>query len=119
MARSSIDYDDRFFSSGAPETATAQGSPVGHYHQQGEQVWAEFHGGKVVVGRLVGTCDPGGILRLAYCQVLLDGQVIAGTCTSTPEHLPDGRLRLHEEWRRLDGSTGVSCIEEIPAPSPE
>jgi hypothetical protein len=32
---------------------------------------------------------------------------------STPDRLTDGRVRLTEHWRRLDGSSGVSQIEEI------
>ncbi|MFE2411673.1 hypothetical protein ACFXDE_25310 [Kitasatospora sp. NPDC059408] len=116
MTGARIDYNNRFFSAdpgGSPETAAAGESPVGHYHQLGDLVWAEFRGGKVLTGRLVGTCGPDGALRLAYCQVLSDGGVVAGECTSKPERLPDGRLRLREEWRRSDGSSGVSHIEEV------
>jgi hypothetical protein len=40
---------------------------------------------------------------------------MTGTCISTPEILPDGRLRLHESWRWTsgDGSSGESAIEEV------
>jgi hypothetical protein len=40
--------------------------------------------------------------------------VVAGRCTSTPQVLHDGRIRLREDWRRFDrdGSRGVSYIEE-------
>lgn len=108
-----IDYDGRVFRSAAAETAGARGAgPIGHYHQRGDLVWAEFAGGRVRRGSLSGTCDPDGVLTLAYCQVLDDGEVVAGTCTSTPELLPDGRVRLREQWHRFDGSTGVSVIEE-------
>jgi len=71
----------------------------------------------VRVGRLTGRCADDGTLRLAYTQVLTDGRVVAGECVSTPEVLPDGRLRLREEWRRFDGtsSTGTSYIEEVAA----
>jgi len=41
------------------------------------------------------------------------GETVAGVCVSTPTLLPDGRVRLTEHWRRLDGSSGVSHIEEI------
>ncbi|MEU6368948.1 hypothetical protein ABZ876_25200 [Streptomyces sp. NPDC046931] len=112
------DYNNRFFVSSAAETAGPDHEvPVGHYHQAGPIVWAEFRGGKVLIGRLVGTCDPDGTLHLAYCQALDGGTVVAGECTSTPEFLPDGRIRLREEWRRLDaaGSSGVSYIEEVAA----
>ncbi|GAA3452836.1 hypothetical protein [Dactylosporangium matsuzakiense] len=87
----------------------------GHYHQDGSLVWAEFAGGPVRTGRLVGTCAADGVINAAYCQVMADGAVVAGTCVSTPDRLADGRLRLTERWRRDDGSVGVSRIEEVPA----
>jgi hypothetical protein len=109
-----IDYNGRQFRSTAMETAIAGGGPIGHYHQDGHVVWAEFVGGRVRRGSLTGTCDADGVLSLAYAQVLDDGEVVAGVCTSRPELLPDARVRLHEHWRRFDGSTGVSVIDELP-----
>lgn len=121
MSAPAVDYDGRTFSSSAAETADSSGgSPVGHYHQRGAVVWAEFAGGRVVVGRLVGTCEPDGTLRMSYSQVLAGGEVVSGSCRTTPQVLPDGRLRLREEWQRhgAASSQGVSYIEELPGASP-
>lgn len=110
-----INYDGRTFRSAATETAGADGAgPVGHYRQDGDVVWAEFAGGKVVRGSLVGSCDRDGVLSLAYSQLLSTGEIIAGRCTSVPDLLEDGRIRLHEHWERLgpQPSSGVSVIEE-------
>jgi len=115
-----IDYDGRTFRSAAAETADAGGAgPVGHYHQDGDVVWAEFAGGKVIRGSLVGSRRRDGVLDLAYCQLLSTGEVIAGRCTSVPTVLADGRVRLTEHWQRFGpgGDTGVSVIEE-PARQP-
>lgn len=112
-----INYDGRTFRSAAAETAGANGAgPIGHYHQDGAVVWAEFAGGKVVRGSLVGSCTSDGVLDLAYSQLLSTGEVIAGRCTSVPDVLEDGRIRLREHWQRLGpgGGTGVSVIEEPP-----
>jgi len=112
-----INYNGRTFCSAAAETAGADGAgPVGHYHQAGNVVWAEFAGGKVVRGTLVGSCDHDGVLELAYSQLLHTGEVIAGRCRSVPDVLTDGRIRLHEHWQRFgaDPGTGVSVIEEPP-----
>jgi hypothetical protein len=106
-----IDYDGRAFRSAGADSD--DDSPIGRYHQRGDLVWAEFAGGAVREGRLVGTCDADGVLEIAYCQVLADGQVVAGRSTSLPAVGADGRVRLEEHWRRLDGGTGVSWIEEI------
>jgi hypothetical protein len=78
--------------------------------------WAEFRGGKVVRGSLVGSCNSDGILDLAYSQLLSSGEVVAGRCTSVPCVLDDGRIRVSEHWQRFgpDGGAGVSVIEEPP-----
>jgi len=87
--------------------------PVGHYHQDGDLVWAEFSGGTVVAGRLVGRCRPDGAIESAYCMLTASGETVAGACLSVPTVLADGRVRLAEHWRRLDGSSGVSHVEQI------
>ena len=90
------------------------GSSVGVYHQDGTLIWAEFAGSSVRSGRLVGTCGPDGVISAVYCMVTAAGDTVAGECTSTPATLSDGRVALTEQWRRLDGSSGVSHLEELP-----
>ncbi|MEW9547169.1 hypothetical protein [Nonomuraea sp. NPDC050783] len=109
-----MNYDNKVFVSAGPQ-ARSRDVPVGHYHQCDHVVWAEIRGGQVMAGRLVGTCDPDGTLHFGYTQVMTNGRVVTGTCTSRPEVMSDGRLRLREEWRRHDeaGSAGVSFIEEV------
>jgi len=42
------------------------------------------------------------------------GWLMTGRCESTPEALPDGRLRLRERWQSSgDGSRGESVVEEV------
>jgi hypothetical protein len=115
MTAEAWNYDGRRFRSTATETSDGGATPLGHYHQSGDLVWAEFAGGAVRSGRLVGRCADDGTLTLAYSQLMTDGRVVAGECVTTPERLPDGRLRLRESWRRLHGSgeSGVSYIEEL------
>jgi len=111
-----IDYDGRRFrpvADGAPEE-----SRVAVYHQDGDLLWGEFLGGRARRGALTGTAAPDGSLDFAYCMVLEDGEVVSGHCRSTPAVLADGRIRLAEVWERFGdhAATGVSVIEEIPAP---
>jgi hypothetical protein len=113
-ATTQIDYGGRSFRPVGDQPGPDGTWPsVGRYHQDGDLVWAEFSGSAVRAGRLVGTCGPGGVLKAVYCMVTADGTTIAGGCVSTPAVLPDGRVRLVEQWRRLDGETGVSQIEEV------
>ena len=108
MTAARVDYGGRRF-----RPADKPGGALGEYFQRGDLVWAEFSGAGVVAGRLVGTCRPDGVIEAAYCLVGSSGETVAGTCVSTPTVLPDGRVRLTERWRRMDGSSGVSVIEEI------
>jgi hypothetical protein len=87
---------------------------VGRYQQDGDLIWAEFDGPSVRAGRLVGTCRPDGVIDASYCYLTVHGETVAGAMVSTPTVLPDGRIKLTEQWRRLDGTVGVSEIEEIP-----
>jgi hypothetical protein len=116
-----LNYDGRRFLSSAAETTAADGTGViGHYHQDGNVIWGEFSGGRVVRGSLAGTCGADSVIHFAYCQVLADSSVMAGLCTSTPTVLSDGRIRLEEHWERFapHAGTGTSILEEALPLSP-
>ncbi len=108
-----FDYDGRTFVS-HDDPGTGRGPLTGHYHQRGDLVWGEITGGAVRRGALAGICDADGVVRFAYHEVLLDGSVVVGECVSRPERLPDGRIRLREEWvrHRPRRDSGISVIEE-------
>ncbi|MGC4892316.1 hypothetical protein [Micromonospora sp. DT31] len=110
-----FNYDDRLFVS--VDHAGDDAPLRGHYHQRGDLVWAEITGGPVRHGSLAGTCDSEGVVRFAYLEVLTDGTIVVGECVSRPERLPDGRIRLREQWRRHGPrpDSGVSVIEEATA----
>jgi hypothetical protein len=38
-----------------------------------------------------------------------------GICTSTPELMPNNKIRLHEKWQWTNGdkSSGESIVEEV------
>ncbi|GGW92702.1 hypothetical protein [Streptomyces chryseus] len=86
------------------------------YHEQDGRIWAEYAGGDVVRGHLVGTRE-GDALDFRYVQLKQDGTTSSGHCTSTVVGLPDGRVRLEETWawESQEGS-GTSAVEELSAP---
>jgi hypothetical protein len=51
---------------------------------------------------------------MSYHQVNYNGELMTGICQSTPEILPNGKIRLHEKWEWTSGdkSKGTSIIEE-------
>lgn len=106
-----IDYDGRRF---RPLEDTA-GGRLAVYRQDGELLWGEFAGGRARRGALAGRCGPDGALDFAYCMVLDTGEVVSGHCSSTPELLADGRVRLRETWERYGphSDQGVSWLEEV------
>ncbi|MBL8045470.1 MAG: hypothetical protein JNL09_02960 [Anaerolineales bacterium] len=88
---------------------------VFNYQQNGEVVWATYAGGGIKFGTLIATVDAAGCLDMRYSHVNTAGELMTGQCRSTPEVLPDGRLRLHEvwQWTSGDGSNGESAVEEF------
>ena len=113
---SSINYEGRRFRSVEnSETGEVGPETVFDYSQDGDVVGATYEGGAVQKGNLVATVDPEGKLDVRYGHVNASGELMTGECRSTPEVLPDGRIRLHEEWRWTSGdrSSGRSVVEEI------
>ena len=109
-------YDGKIFKAVAnTRNGEVSAETLFHYHQRGNIVWATYEGGPITFGTLVATVAPDGSLEMRYGHVNREGGLMTGTCRSTPELLPDGRYRLHEEWQWTSGdrSSGTSVIEEV------
>ncbi|WP_133910058.1 hypothetical protein [Streptomyces sp. NBC_00582] len=83
------------------------------YHEQDGVIWADYGGGDVVRGHLVGTRE-GDRLDFRYVQLKQDGTTSSGHCVSTVVALEDGRVRLAEtwNWESQEGS-GTSVVEQV------
>ena len=86
---------------------------VFHYHQNGDIVWAEYAGGKIIKGSLVGKLLKNGHLDLRYHHLNNKQELMSGKCISIPEILQDGRLILKENWQWLSGGNGSGYSEVI------
>lgn len=109
-------YDNKLFRSVAnTDNGDVSNETLFNYHQQGSLVWAEYAGGSVVKGFLIATVQADHCLNMRYQHVNQAGELMTGRCYSVPEHLPDGRLRLHETWQWTSGdlSSGTSIIDEV------
>ena len=82
------------------------------YYQKGNVIWAEYSGGSVVKGFLVGTMDEKQCLHFTYQHINTAGELKAGSCDSEPQE-ENGRLRFYEKWQWTTGEEGTSIIEEI------
>ncbi|MEY3420887.1 MAG: hypothetical protein RIR48_1176 [Bacteroidota bacterium] len=85
-----------------------------HYKQFGNILTSEYSGGKIKHGHLIGLVDHKGNIEMRYHQVNDQDELMTGICTSIPEILENGKIRLHEnwEWTSGDKSKGKSIIEE-------
>ncbi len=85
------------------------------YHQNGKILTSEYQGGQIVKGHLIGLVDPEGTIDMRYHQINTKGELMTGICTSKPELMPNGKIRLHETWQWTSGdqSTGTSVLEEL------
>lgn len=111
-----IDYNKRRFAAVTnTENGETSSDTIFHYSQKGSILTAHYEGGKIVSGHLIGLVNEKGVIDMRYHQINTDGKLMTGKCTSQPEILPNGKVRLHEEWQWTSGdlSSGQSIIEEI------
>lgn len=110
------DYEGRRFRALAnSETGQVSGDTLFVYRQHGDLIWAEYAGGEIRRGHLLGTVAPDGGLDFRYHHLHVGGGLMTGTCRSRLEVLADGRYRLHESWQWTSGdrSAGTSVLEEV------
>lgn len=93
----------------------SSGETIFLYTQEGNILMAAYSGGKILKGQLIGLVDQEGNIDMRYHQVNNRGELMTGICKSTPELLPNGKIRLHEswEWTSGDKTKGHSVIEEL------
>lgn len=111
-----INYDNKTFRSiSNTDNGEVDGSTLFHYSQSGDIVTATYSGGGIKSGQLIAVVDESGILTMRYQHINQSGDFKYGHCTSTPEKMANGKLRLHEKWKWDcdDFSEGESIIEEV------
>ncbi|HRO95041.1 MULTISPECIES: hypothetical protein [Micrococcaceae] len=83
------------------------------YHEDGAAIWAEYDGGEIVRGYLVGTRE-GERLQFRYVHLDTGGATASGVCESHIVVLEDGRVRFEESWAwESRPEKGTSVVEEI------
>ncbi|MEE2034983.1 hypothetical protein [Rhodococcus chondri] len=111
---STIDLDARMFA-GVSNSSAGQvsGATRFRYRQDDTVIWADYDGGEIVRGFLVGTRN-GERLHFRYVHLSVDGTAASGVCDSRIEVLCDGRIRLEESWAwESRPEKGTSVVEEI------
>ncbi len=85
-----------------------------HYHQEGNVIWAEYSGGQIIKGTLIGKVIDDHI-EFVYQHMNENHEIMTGKCRSYPELIENGKIKLKEfwEWTSGDKSSGESIIIEI------
>lgn len=110
-----INYNNRIFK---PVSSSANGEVTNETHflykQTKNIITATYKGGLIEIGQLLGKVDEFGNIEMCYHQINNKGEFMTGKCSSRPEILENGKLRLLEtwEWTSGDFSKGTSILEE-------
>ncbi len=110
-----INYDGKIFTAKEnSENGEVDSSTTFYYHQNGNTIWAEYFGGEILKGNLIGTVKNNGELDFYYQHINNQGLVKIGKCHSTPKILENGKIELYENWQWLNGdlSKGDSVLIE-------
>lgn len=111
-----IDYNGRRFRAVQnTENGETSSETIFIYEQSDVILTSRYSGGRIVSGHLIGLVDAQGRIDMRYHQVNDRGELMTGVCSSVPEIMPNGKIRLHESWRWTsgDGSSGSSVLEEL------
>lgn len=111
-----INYNNKKFS---PVQNTENGETtvetIFRYEQRENILTSVYTGGQIVRGHLIGLVDENGNIEMRYHQVNTKGELMTGICHSKPKLLPNGKIRLYEDWKWTSGdkSSGKSILEEM------
>ena len=111
-----INYNDKKFRTiSNTDNGDTSSQTIFHYKQVNNLLTSEYSGGKITIGHILGLVSENGNIEMRYHQLNSNQELMTGICYSTPEIMPNGKIRLHESWQWTSGdnSKGNSIIEEI------
>lgn len=111
-----MDYNNkRFRPIKTSGNAEVSGETIFYYRQEGNILTSEYEGGAIVKGHLIGLVDEAGNIEMRYHQINSKGELMTGTCSSRPQIMANGKIRLYESWQWTSGNTtkGTSVLEEL------
>lgn len=85
------------------------------YQQKGFTLSCSYSSETILEGHLLGTVSSEGIISMHYHHIDDKKNIKTGLCTSTPELMKNGKIRLYEKWQWTNGdkTEGNSILEEI------
>lgn len=110
-----MNYDGKFFvSKSNTENGEVDNNTVFSYHQNGDILSADYSGGEIIKGFIIGTVSENGELDFHYQHININREIKIGKCHSVPHITDGGKIELHEEWQWLNGdkTEGSSILVE-------
>lgn len=110
-----INYNNKIFRAIDNTTNGETSNETIFYYKQNDNILtADYFGGKIKYGHLIGLVDEEGNIEIHYHQINIHDNIMTGICTSKPEVMANGKIRLHENWQWTcgDKSKGQSIVEE-------
>lgn len=99
---------------------TAENGVVNHetiflFSQKDGIVSAEYQGGKILKGFLVGKLPTQNQLEFSYCQMQIDGKLDNGMSLCQLSKDENGKITLteHFEWKSRPGEFGTNVFQEL------
>lgn len=85
------------------------------YYQDKNMIWADYSGGEILKGHLLGKQVASSKFEFFYHHLNMYEEMKVGKCTSEAILADDGRVKLLEKWQWLcdDMSSGTSELIEI------
>ncbi len=107
-----MNYNGKIFiSQNNTENGEVDQETIFHYFQENDLFWAEYSGGVVLKGHMIGTVNEKGELDFYYQHLNKNRQIRIGKCYSIPHIMKNGKIALREKWQWLNGD--LSCGESV------
>jgi len=84
-----------------------------YYFQKDNIIWADYNGGEIIKGQLIGKQLNNGDLEFFYHHINREGDIKVGKCISEIK-IENNKIKLYEKWQWLcdDMSSGTSELIE-------
>lgn len=97
------------------ENGVVNQETIFYFSQKNGIVSAEYQGGKIIKGFLVGKLPTPNQLEFSYCQMQIDGKLDNGVSTCQLSKNENGKITLteHFEWKSRPGEFGTNVFQEL------
>jgi len=110
--------DKQFIAETNSETGEVGDGTVFHYFQEGDLIWADYSGGSIKIGNIIGKVLSADVFEIRYQHLNKDGEMKTGYCLTTVSFTKDGKMQLNETWEWTSGGEGKGnsiLVEKVTA----